>query len=429
MEVLQDTYKDTKIGRIPKDWEILRLGEVCLKIRDGNYGGSYPKANEFLNSGVPFLTSASIGGGNFIIKKKIKFISPEKHSELTKAHIKFGDVLFTNRGANVGSVALVKQELDDANIGPQLTYLRCKLDVIDNQYLFNLMQSNSFQKQVKSLDNGTAMNFFGIGTTKTFKLPIPTLPEQQKIAAILSTVDEQISTTDKIIEKSKELKKGLMQKLFSEGIGHTEFKDTKIGRIPKDWEMVRLGGHSKLLTGGTPNTKVEEYWDGDIPWMASGDISKKYIEDVEGRITELGLQKSAAKFIPVNSIFIALNGQGKTKGTVAISLKEVTCNQSLAAYVLSEKSFIPLFVFFYLTTRYWHLRALAGGDDRAGLNLGLLRTVKCPLPTLPEQQKIAAILSEADAKIEKEQTQKTQLKTLKKGLMQQLLTGKKRVKV
>jgi type I restriction enzyme S subunit len=193
----------------------LRLGEVCLKIRDGNYGGSYPKANEFLNSGVPFLTSASIGGGNFIIKKKIKFISPEKHSELTKAHIKFGDVLFTNRGANVGSVALVKQELDDANIGPQLTYLRCKLDVIDNQYLFNLMQSNSFQKQVKSLDNGTAMNFFGIGTTKTFKLPIPQIQEQQKIAAILSEADAKIEKEQTQKTQLEQLKKGLMQQLLT----------------------------------------------------------------------------------------------------------------------------------------------------------------------------------------------------------------------
>jgi type I restriction enzyme, S subunit len=215
-EGIQHTeFKDSKIGRIPKDWEVLRLGEVCLKIRDGNYGGSYPKANEFLNSGVPFLTSASIGGGNFIIKKKIKFISPEKHSELTKAHIKFGDVLFTNRGANVGSVALVKQELDDANIGPQLTYLRCKLDVIDNQYLFNLMQSNSFQKQVKSLDNGTAMNFFGIGTTKTFKLPIPQIQEQQKIAAILSEADAKIEKEQTQKTQLEQLKKGLMQQLLT----------------------------------------------------------------------------------------------------------------------------------------------------------------------------------------------------------------------
>jgi len=294
-------------------------------------------------------------------------------------------------------------------------------------YVFN---SDLVIKKLRGLATGST-SVAAIYNKDLFKLkvPLPSLPEQQKIAAILSTVDEQISTTDKIIKKSKELKKGLMQKLFSEGIGHTEFKDTKIGRIPKDWEMVRLGEYSKLMTGGTPNTKVEEYWDGNIPWMASGDISKKYIEDVEGRITELGLQNSAAKFIPVNSIFIALNGQGKTKGTVAISLKEVTCNQSLAAYVLNEKSFHSLFLFFYLTTRYWHLRALAGGDDRAGLNLGLLRTVKCPLPTLPEQKKIAAILSQVDAKIEKEQTQKAQLEALKKGLMQQLLTGKKRVKV
>ena len=82
-------------------------------------------------------------------------------------------------------------------------------------------------------------------------IPIPPLPEQQKIAAILSTVDEQISTTDKIIEKSKELKKGLMQKLFSEGIGHTEFKDTKVGRIPKDWEVIQLGELCEVITKGT----------------------------------------------------------------------------------------------------------------------------------------------------------------------------------
>ena len=82
------------------------------------------------------------------------------------------------------------------------------------------------------------------------EIPIPTLSEQQKIIEILSTVDEQISLTDKIIEKSKELKKGLMQKLFSEGIGHTEFKDTKIGRIPKDWEVSMIKDVCKVVTSG-----------------------------------------------------------------------------------------------------------------------------------------------------------------------------------
>ena len=126
---------------------------------------------------------------------------------------------------------------------------------------------------------------------------------------------------------------------------------------------------------------------------------------------------------------IALNGQGRTKGTVAINKRELTCNQSLAAYVVDPKVLNPFYLLNYLTLQYKQLRALAGDGDRAGLNLGLLRSVKIALPSLSEQQKIADILSEADAKIEKEQTQKAQLEQLKKGLMQQLLTGKKRVKV
>ena len=83
------------------------------------------------------------------------------------------------------------------------------------------------------------------------QIPFPPLPEQQKIAEILSTVDEQISTTQAIIDNSKELKKGLMQKLFSEGIGHTEFKDTKIGRIPKGWEVTYLKDLCSMITDGS----------------------------------------------------------------------------------------------------------------------------------------------------------------------------------
>lgn len=432
MEVAEG-YKDTKIGRIPKDWEVVRLGEVCLKIRDGNYGGSYPKANEFLNSGVPFLTSASIGGGNFIIKNKIKFISPEKHSELTKAHIKFGDVLFTNRGANVGSVALVSQELDDANIGPQLTYLRCKLDIIDNQYLFSLMQSNSFQKQVKSLDNGTAMNFFGIGTTKTFKLPVPSLPEQQKIAEILSTVDKQISTTQAIIDKSKELKKGLMQKLFSEGIGHTEFKDTKIGRIPKDWEVIffnkLLADTKDSLTYGIlqPAENVED----GIPMLRTVDF--KEVGRASTQILKVSEEISnSSKSTILNGDEIIMSVMGTLGRTYKVPKEWKGWNVNRALAVIRTNEIINKDYLCHLIRSSFFKNQITRrsiGSAQIRINLSDLRKYNLPLPPLFEQQKIADILSEADTKIEKEEQEKAKLEELKKGLMQQLLTGKKRVKV
>jgi len=202
------------------------------------------------------------------------------------------------------------------------------------------------------------------------------------------------------------------------------YKNTKIGRIPEEWDVVKLGEskYSKLLTGGTPSTKKKEYWDGHIPWMVSGDIHRKYIYDVDGRITEEGLNNSAAKYLPKNSILVALNGQGRTKGTTAINLKEITCNQSIAAYVLNENEFYPLFVLNYITSQYKKLRALAGDSDRAGLNLGLLRGVLSPKPPLPEQSKIAEILSTVDETIEKTDQIIEETKQLKKGLMQKLFS-------
>lgn len=430
MEVMQEQYKDTKIGRIPKEWEVVRLDEVLDEFQNG-YAFS---SKGYVKEGIPIVSMAYIGlKGQFSFNyEKANYWSLESKSELSRYLLHKDDLLIAMTDVTpsknlIGRMVLI--DIEDEFLLNQRVGLLKTNDKISKLFLMYIGNSKVWRGYSIGYSTLGVQTNLGTKEIKKGRIPLPPLHEQQKIAEILSTVDEQISTTQAIIDKSKELKKGLMQKLFSEGLGHTEFKDTKIGRIPKCWEVVRLGEYSKLMTGGTPNTKTEEYWDGNIPWMASGDISKKYIEDVEGRITELGLKNSAAKIIPVNSIFIALNGQGKTKGTVAISLKEVTCNQSLAAYILDKESFQPLFVFFYLTTRYWHLRALAGGDDRAGLNLGLLRIVECPLPPFPEQKKIADILSEADAKIEKEEQEKAQLEQLKKGLMQQLLTGQKRVKV
>jgi type I restriction enzyme S subunit len=109
------------------------------------------------------------------------------------------------------------------------------------------------------LISGTNVKHIYNGNLKTLHYALAPLPEQQKIAEILSTVDEQISTTQAIIDKSKELKKGLMQKLFSEGIEHTEFKDTKIGRIPMDWEVVKYGEIAEIISGF--GFKKEDYSD------------------------------------------------------------------------------------------------------------------------------------------------------------------------
>ena len=208
-------FKDSPVGRIPVGWEALRLREVTIQIRDGNYGADYPKSSEMLPSGVPFLTSTVVGNEQNIIFEKLKFISKEKHTQLAKAHIKTNDVLFTNRGANVGNVALVPPALDDANIGPQLTFLRVDETVITPIYLYIALQANSFKEQLRQLDSGSAMNFFGIGTTEKFLFAVPSLKEQEKISNSIFSIFKNAEVLTEKLKVLKMTKKSLMQDLLT----------------------------------------------------------------------------------------------------------------------------------------------------------------------------------------------------------------------
>jgi type I restriction enzyme S subunit len=208
-------FKDSLVGRIPVGWEAETLKELTIQIRDGNYGADYPKASEMLESGIPFLTSTVVGNDQKINVKKLKYISDEKHGLLAKAHIKKDDVLFTNRGASVGNVAMVPEILDDSNIGPQLTFLRVDPTKMLPLFLYIALQSDYFKKQLRQLDSGSAMNFFGIGTTEKFIFALPSLNEQEKLADAINSLFIRIDTLNIKLKQTSLIKKALMQDLLT----------------------------------------------------------------------------------------------------------------------------------------------------------------------------------------------------------------------
>jgi len=165
------------------------------------------------------------------------------------------------------------------------------------------------------------------------------------------------------------------------------------------WETKKIGEICDLMTGGTPSRSHPEYFsNGSIKWLVSGDIHKGEIFDCEGRITEAGFKSSNAKFLPLNSVLIALNGQGKTRGTVALLRTLATCNQSLVS--ISPRNplqLLPEFLFYNLHGRYEEIRKLTSDadNDRRGLNMPIIRNIEVSFPPLPEQQRIVRILDEA----------------------------------
>jgi len=168
--------------------------------------------------------------------------------------------------------------------------------------------------------------------------------------------------------------------------------------MKKGWQTKTLGDVCDLATGGTPSRAKPEYFGGDIKWLVSGDINQGEIFDCEGRITEAGKKNSNAKLLPINSVMIALNGQGKTRGTVALLRTQATCNQSMVCISPKPSSgLLPEFLYANLHGRYEEIRRMTSDDDkdRRGLNMGLVRSIKIPIAPLAEQQRIVGLLDDA----------------------------------
>ena len=204
------------------------------------------------------------------------------------------------------------------------------------------------------------------------------------------------------------------------------YKKTKVGWIPEEWESLRIESFSTLRSGGTPSRQHPEYWDGAIPWATTAEIKYGLITCTTESITEDGLKKSSAALFPKGTLVMAMYGQGATRGRVGILGKPMAFNQACLA-ILPKKRALPPFMYQRLTFDYHRVRSFSQGGNQANLSGELVGGIRVPLPELYEQQKIAEILSTWDEAIERTRKLIEAKKRRKKGLMQQLLTGKKRL--
>ena len=197
------------------------------------------------------------------------------------------------------------------------------------------------------------------------------------------------------------------------------------GSVPfrHPWPERIFGEVGSVTVGGTPSTSVPEYWGGDIPWMASGDVHGRVIDDVPTRISRLGLRHSSAKMVDPPSVSVALAGQGRTRGTAAYVRCALCSNQSVALLKGNPDELDTEYLLHNLSFRYSELRSRSAGGGRAGLTKTILEQLPLPLPAcVPEQSKIAEVLSTVDRAIEQTEAFIAKQQRIKTGVMQDLLT-------
>ena len=205
---------------------------------------------------------------------------------------------------------------------------------------------------------------------KELKIPLPPLEVQREIVAEIEGYQKLIDDCRQVVDSWK----------------------PQIDINP-EWQVVKLGEMCSFMTGGTPTSTIKEYYEnGTIPWLVSGDIHKEQIYDCDGRITEKGVSQSNAKYLPLNSVLIALNGQGKTRGTVAIlRIENATCNQSLVSINPKDERLLSDFLYYQLKSMYQRIRDITGDNQRSGLNIPILKDIKIYLPeNVHNQQEIVA---------------------------------------
>ncbi len=430
MSSIQEGYKQTKVGVIPEEWEVvtfndLRDTDVSHSITGGPFGSNL-KSEHYTKTGVRIIQLQNIGDGSFINKDFI-YTSEEKATELKSCLIYPNDIILAKMAEPVARACIIPSFENKFLMGSDGIRLHIDKNKYDNKFILESINYKQFRQIAIARSTGSTRQRIGLNDLKTIPIVIPPLKEQQKIAQILTTWDDAISKQEALIEEKEQLKKGLMQKLLS---GEVRFEG-----FEGEWEEVRLGDIGKTY-GGLSKKKAEDFGQGNAKYITYKNIfdnSKINIDIFERVIVNANEKQNKVQYGDI--LFTTSSETPEEVGMSSVLLDEID-NLFLNSFCFGFRPYNleeidPYFARFYFRSYYMRdkISRLAQGSTRFNLSKLQVMKIKTKLPSKQEQQKIAQVLSTADKEIELLKEELEALKEQKRGLMQKLLTGEVRVRV
>ena len=408
-QVLARRGKDKDIaqnGPLPKGWREVKLGDLCSDIA---YGYTATASNEPI--GPKFLRITDI------VSDSINWESvPYCEIEDSKKHrytLETGDIVIARTGATTGYNQVVRSN-EHSVFASYLIRYKLRQDIAYPFFIGCVLKSTYWKRFVERIKARSAQPGANAKDFASFKILLPTFPEQKAIASLLEKWDTAIEKIEALIEAKEKRFKWLLKTLISDQQDNPE------------WQQVKLGEISTCYSGGTPSTQVPEYYDGEIPFINSGDLNQRHIKNVKGMLSILGVENSSAKFVKKNTLLMAL--YGATAGVVAITHIDAVINQAVLAIVVKENH-DNSFIFFGLEQMKNTLVKKYRQGGQPNLSAKIIKSIKLRLPSLPEQKRITNILDTAKQEVESLKQLAEQYRTQKRGLMQKLLTGKWRIQI
>lgn len=402
------------------EWERKQLSELLFETK---------QRNKKLEYGPQDVLSVS---GEYGCVNQIEFMGRSYAGASVKDYhvVETGDIVYTKSPLKNNPFGIIKENKGKPGIVSTLYAVYRVTDIGHSTYLDHYFSRDyNLNSYLQPIVKKGAKNDMKVNNSAVLggEISIPKIDEQQKISDCLSSLDELIAAQSQKLDALKSRKKGLLQQLFpAKGETMPKLRFPEFQDAP-EWINSSLGRISTITSGGTPNRSNKDFWNGNIPWVTTSLIDFNTIYDTNEYISEIGLKDSSAKLFPKNTILMAMYGQGKTRGKVAILGIEATTNQACAA-ILLNKELHTNFVFQNLASRYHEIRELSNSGGQANLSTGLIEKIPVSYPIdKNEQQKISDCLSFIDELIAAQSLKLDALKAHKKGLLQQLFPSPEEV--
>ena len=402
------------MNKLPNGWQIKTLGDIFLIER-----GSSPRPiKSFLtndNNGINWIKIGDAKNNSKYIYQSAEKIRPEgkKYSRF----VEIGDLILSN-SMSFGRPYIMKTI---GCIHDGWVVLRKILkNIIYEEYAYYILSSNQVHSEFSKLAAGSVVKNLSIDRIKQVYIPIPPLDEQKRIASALSKIDAYLENTIKLIEEKERFKRGIAKKLLTckegENIPEARFKG-----FEDEWMEVAISKIGTIITGNTPSTKNESFWNGNNVWVTPTDVKQKYISNSERKLTDDGLKKS--RKLPANTLLITCIA---SIGKNAILKCEGACNQQINA-IIPNKNYNVDFLYYLFENEKSYLKFKAPQSVIKIMSKSEFSKLVFKFPLLEEQEKIGEYLSLLDKEIDNLKKQKELIKEMKIGAMQKLLSGEVRL--
>jgi len=423
-------FQETPIGKIPKDWNVMEFGEVF----DFQRGFSYRKSDLSEEpTDIRFITIDDIEKEGGIKGDAKPTYLREEIQVINRFLLREGDLLIANTDMSKGFIIGAPLYIDK-NIVRQSKYITYSMDLtkllptreIDTKFFFYFLSWSRIRRLMKSFAHGTNVLHLNHNLVKRINVPFPPLEEQRSIAEVLSSVDQAIEAVDRLIQKLEHIKRVLMQELLTKGIGHKEFQDTPIGKIPKGWKIVKLGDVARVDARAIePSPGVKYYY-----------VALEDVESNTGRLlkspedlTDGGEIRSTKYVFTANHVLYGRLRPYLNK--VALPSRDGICSTDILPLLPNTKHILREYLAYVLLHQRFveYATARMKGTNHPRVKSQDVLNYRFPLPPIEEQQKIIEILSSINNWIYLEKIRNDKLKNIKNNLMNLLLTGAVRVVV